>query len=342
MLDVGLLTAKSNLDAKVILEGSRIFEEFKGALAEQFVQQELTAYFDAQTYYWSSEKSHNEIDFLVDMTNAVIPIETKAAYNLENYVFYNASNGYIYNNGNNGGVTTTFTKSCIWVSGATLSTTSTNIYSYTDNSKYMRGGNGSFSLGNTQSNWQLRNSVLAYRSGATNYHVYWTGSALSCARNQSGSGFTPYAITIYNSTPSNPTITITATSGLTNGGIQLSGNVSDTYTPNYSYASVRNYNSNSTTTYYWTSTTEATTTQPASITSWNDATKTWEVTSGGGYASVSSNGLVTVTGNPTGNITIRLTISKGGYTGTQDFTLTRTHFYPKKILCANSVSCPII
>ena len=83
MLDVGLLTAKSNLDAKVILEGSRIFEEFKGALAEQFVQQELTAYFDAQTYYWSSEKSHNEIDFLVDMTNAVIPIETKAAYNLK-------------------------------------------------------------------------------------------------------------------------------------------------------------------------------------------------------------------------------------------------------------------
>ena len=83
MLDVGLLTAKSNLDAKVILDGSRIFEEFKGALAEQFVQQELTAYFDAMTYYWSSEKSHNEIDFLIDITSTMVPIETKASYNLK-------------------------------------------------------------------------------------------------------------------------------------------------------------------------------------------------------------------------------------------------------------------
>jgi len=285
----------------------------------------------ARRWFGDGSKMHGNISRLkyalrlaaVLLVMMVGGVGVKAA----NYVFYNSTNGYIYNNGNNGGVTTSFTKSCIWVSGATLSTTSTNIYSYTDNSKYMRGGNGSFSLGNTQSNWQLRNSVLAYRTTgivANSYHVYWTGSALSCARNQSGRGFTPYALDINSSTPSNPTISITAAAALSNGKIQLSSNVTGTYTPSYSYADVRNYNANSTTRYYWTSNTEATTTQPASITSWGDATKTWTVTTGGSYASVNSDGLVTITGNPTGNIVVTLTVTKGGYSGTQTFTLTRT------------------
>ena len=242
------------------------------------------------------------------------------------YVFYR-SNGYIYKNGNNGSVTTTFTKSCIWIAATgTLNTTGQAIYSYTANTSYMRGGNGSFTLGNSQSNWQLRDNVLAYRSGGRSYHVYWTGSALSCAQNQSGNGFTPYAITINNSTPANPTISITAASALSNGGIQLTGSITGTYTPSYSYATVRNYNNGNTQTYYWTSTTEATTTQPASISSWGDATKTWTVTTGGAYASVNSDGLVTITNPIAGDIVVTLTYSKGGYTGTQTFTLTRTHF----------------
>ena len=243
------------------------------------------------------------------------------AWGQTNYVFYNGTNGYIYNNGSNGGVTTTFTKSCIWVASADLGTTSRTIYSYTDNSKYMRGGNGSFSLGNSQNYWQTRNSVLAYRY-TYSYHVYWTGSALSCARNQSDRGFTPSSITIRNSTPSNPTISISAAAELSSGGIQLTGNVTGTYTPSYSYASVHNYNNNNSTTYYWTSTTEATTTQPSSVSSWGDATKSWEVTAGSN-ASVDGNGLLTFTGDPGSNVTVRLTVSMGGYTGTQTITLTR-------------------
>ena len=237
------------------------------------------------------------------------------------YVFYNADYGYIYKNGNNPGVTISFTKDAIWAASGELNTTSIYIYSYTNNNTYMRGANGSFSLGNSQTNWQLRDDVLTYRYNNRSYHVYWTGSSLSCARNQSNNGFTPYNITINNQAAANPTISITA-AGLSGGGIQLTGTITGTYRPGYSYATVRNYNDATTQTYYWTSTTEATTTRP-DITDWAGATRTWTVTTGGAYASVSSDGLVTLTGNPTGNIVVRLTVAKGGYEGSQTFTLTR-------------------
>jgi predicted AAA+ superfamily ATPase len=81
--DVGLLGALSNLAAKTLLEGSRVFEEFKGALTEQFVQQELMAYYGQEPFYWSSEKSHNEIDFLLESPEAVIPLEVKAGQNVK-------------------------------------------------------------------------------------------------------------------------------------------------------------------------------------------------------------------------------------------------------------------
>ncbi|MBO4620724.1 MAG: ATP-binding protein [Victivallales bacterium] len=81
--DVGLLSALSNLAAKTLLEGSRVFEEFKGALTEQFVQQELMAYYGQEPFYWSSEKSHNEIDFLLETSEAVIPLEVKAGINVK-------------------------------------------------------------------------------------------------------------------------------------------------------------------------------------------------------------------------------------------------------------------
>jgi len=82
-LDVGLLGAKSGLSPKTLLEGSRIFVEFKGALAEQFVLQELKAYFDQKLYYWTSESGGNEVDFLIQKDNEFIPIEVKAEQNLK-------------------------------------------------------------------------------------------------------------------------------------------------------------------------------------------------------------------------------------------------------------------
>ena len=83
MCDVGLLGALSELDAKSIIEGNSIFEEFKGALTEQFVFQQLNCISDDNLYYYSNEKSRNVIDYLIQHDGAVMPIELKAEENLQ-------------------------------------------------------------------------------------------------------------------------------------------------------------------------------------------------------------------------------------------------------------------
>ncbi len=82
-LDVGLLGAMCDLPAKVLLEPSRIFTEFKGALAEQFVQQELRILGEAPPVYWASESKRAEIDFVVQYEGEIFPIEVKAETNLQ-------------------------------------------------------------------------------------------------------------------------------------------------------------------------------------------------------------------------------------------------------------------
>lgn len=80
--DVGLLCTFSNLDMKSLLEGNRIFEEFKGALTEQLVFQELRANMKNCPYYWSAEKGTAELDFIIEDSGNIIPIEVKASNNL--------------------------------------------------------------------------------------------------------------------------------------------------------------------------------------------------------------------------------------------------------------------
>ncbi|HJC22394.1 MAG TPA: ATP-binding protein [Candidatus Eisenbergiella merdavium] len=82
LLDVGLLGAMSDLDARSILEGNELFTEFKGALTEQYVYQQLIAETGYTPYYFSAS-SHTEIDFLVQKEGAVIPVEAKAEENLK-------------------------------------------------------------------------------------------------------------------------------------------------------------------------------------------------------------------------------------------------------------------
>lgn len=78
LLDVGLLRCMSGLSPRAILEGSRIFEEFKGALTEQYVCQELQLFNRLQAnYYWTST-SKAEVDFLVSDGLNVYPLECKA------------------------------------------------------------------------------------------------------------------------------------------------------------------------------------------------------------------------------------------------------------------------
>jgi predicted AAA+ superfamily ATPase len=82
LLDTGLLGAISNLDASALLARTQLFEEFKGALTEQYICQEITAALDNTPYYWSAESSSGEIDFLYEDADRIVPIEVKAAENL--------------------------------------------------------------------------------------------------------------------------------------------------------------------------------------------------------------------------------------------------------------------
>ncbi len=83
VVDVGLLAAMDDIDAKTLLEGNHIFEEFKGALTEQYVLQQLKTISGLSIHYWSAERSSSEIDFLVQYAGAVVPIEVKAEENLQ-------------------------------------------------------------------------------------------------------------------------------------------------------------------------------------------------------------------------------------------------------------------
>ncbi len=83
IVDTGLLGTMAGLDEKTLLEGDNIFTEFKGALTEQFVLQQLKSMKDISIFYWSAEKSKAEIDFIIQNENKIIPIEVKAEENLQ-------------------------------------------------------------------------------------------------------------------------------------------------------------------------------------------------------------------------------------------------------------------
>ena len=83
ILDIGLLGAMSRLNARILLEGDSLFEEFKGALTEQYVLQQLVVNEENDIFYWSAERGTAEIDFLVQMDDKIVPIEVKAEENLQ-------------------------------------------------------------------------------------------------------------------------------------------------------------------------------------------------------------------------------------------------------------------
>ncbi len=83
MADVGLMCAMADVDVKTILDGNRIFTEFKGALTEQYVCQQLISDNRLTPYYWSASNSAGEVDFIVQLSGKVIPVEVKAEENLK-------------------------------------------------------------------------------------------------------------------------------------------------------------------------------------------------------------------------------------------------------------------
>lgn len=81
-LDVGLLSAKSKLPAALLLEQNNIFKQYKGALTEQYVLQQLLADCALEPFYWSAERAQAEIDFLLQLDGFPLPLEVKAERNL--------------------------------------------------------------------------------------------------------------------------------------------------------------------------------------------------------------------------------------------------------------------
>ena len=83
MLDVGLLGAMSELDVDSVLNGNDIFTEFKGALTEQYVLQQIISETVYTPYYYSGEKSTYETDFLIQKGKKIVPLEVKAEVSLK-------------------------------------------------------------------------------------------------------------------------------------------------------------------------------------------------------------------------------------------------------------------
>ena len=82
VVDTGLLGALCDLPENVLTDKSRIFSEFKGALTEQYVYQQLRADSKNKIYYWSADQGKAELDFLIQRSGQIIPIEVKADINL--------------------------------------------------------------------------------------------------------------------------------------------------------------------------------------------------------------------------------------------------------------------
>jgi predicted AAA+ superfamily ATPase len=80
--DVGLLCAMGDLSPEIVLNPHALFIEFKGAVSEQFILQQLVSQ-NHKAYYWSPVNGKSEVDFVIQKENKVIPIEVKSSENLK-------------------------------------------------------------------------------------------------------------------------------------------------------------------------------------------------------------------------------------------------------------------
>ena len=82
MVDVGLLGCMVGLRQRTLLDSNDLFVEFKGALTEQYVCQQLKTIEDLSVYYYTNNRGSCEVDFVVDTGEQIIPVEAKAEVNL--------------------------------------------------------------------------------------------------------------------------------------------------------------------------------------------------------------------------------------------------------------------
>ena len=81
--DVGLLGCMTGLRQRTLLDGNDLFTEFKGALTEQYVCQQLKTIDDLGIYYYTNDRGSCEVDFIVDTGEQIVPVEVKAEVNLK-------------------------------------------------------------------------------------------------------------------------------------------------------------------------------------------------------------------------------------------------------------------
>lgn len=81
-LDIGLHGAMSGLDARTLISGDDFFKQYKGALTEQFVLQQLQLMEETEIHYWSPDTGIAEVDFVIQSASQIVPIEVKAELNL--------------------------------------------------------------------------------------------------------------------------------------------------------------------------------------------------------------------------------------------------------------------
>ena len=82
-MDVGLLGAMSKASARLMLINNGVFTEYKGAFTENYVLEQLKSICDLDAYYFSKDNSTQEVDFLVQTAERIIPIEVKAEENVK-------------------------------------------------------------------------------------------------------------------------------------------------------------------------------------------------------------------------------------------------------------------
>ena len=83
IVDVGLLGCMTGIRQRTLLDGNDLFTEFKGALTEQYVCQQLKTIEDLGVYYFTNDRGSCEVDFVIDTGEKVIPVEVKAEVNLK-------------------------------------------------------------------------------------------------------------------------------------------------------------------------------------------------------------------------------------------------------------------
>ncbi len=83
VVDVGLLGCMTGLSPKILLDGKDLFKEFKGALTEQYVCQQLKTLENLSIYYYTNDRGSCEVDFVVDTGERTVPVEVKAEVNLK-------------------------------------------------------------------------------------------------------------------------------------------------------------------------------------------------------------------------------------------------------------------